>query len=356
MADFVNPDPQERHRHRGRVVMLASCAIILAVACACVPSGYMSTSTSMTTTTSSSYRVQQAALVPAPSGPHAAGPLVARRKLAIEGAASFTTVAPSGETRANGAMGHVVPRGVVRGRIAYGVLEGLELGADIEVASAAWGASLSSDLADDALAPATFIRSGAQLRAIVVGTRRLGLGVNAEASVASVPFAATVVNTTTTSSITTTTVTDPGGNPMTTVSPGPSSTTVTAVGASSYMTLLFARVGLFGTFEPVRWLSILGGVLGQTQPVFFGSLDGTFSCSATLGTTAASTTASGCSGIPAEQIVPVTTSFVATPWLSVGVTAGPIVLYAQGHASVATDPHVVGATPLGGDVGVRAQF
>jgi hypothetical protein len=143
--------------------MLASCGVIFAVACACIAGGGNATTDHFT--------IHQAGLVPAPSGPHAAGPLVPYHRLAIEGAASATTVTPIGETRSAGANGQIVPRAVVRARIAYGVLERLELGADVEFASGAWGVSLPSDLAGDVLGPALFVRSGVQMRVILVGTR-----------------------------------------------------------------------------------------------------------------------------------------------------------------------------------------
>jgi hypothetical protein len=131
--------------------------------------------------------VEQNALVPAPTGPRATGPLADRGRPALEVGYSFDPVASSGRSHFQGERGDVVVEHMFRGRVAVGLGEAFELGLHVEVGNARFGHSIAADGQIDAPGR-RFGRVGPSVRVLAPVGGRARLGAVFELELASIPF------------------------------------------------------------------------------------------------------------------------------------------------------------------------
>lgn len=262
--------------------------------------------------------IEQVALVPAPSGPHAIGVPLREHRFSVEGAFAFNHV-QEGRSRQERESGHIVVQGSGRGRVAVGLLDNVEVGFSGEYHGLELGVPIASDTSADVLIDDDVWRLGPQLR-VHGGNDRLRVGGLLELEMADVPFARTIYDA-----------------PSTDIFRDPADgDTETFRGLIPY-----ARIGFFCTSLLLPQLSVSGGGIVQSQPVFFG-YDRDDACSDD----------GACSSRTVDveyyEQAPILTLFG-----SVSFELEPITLIAQLYGHVAGDPRVVEASRAGGELVVR---
>jgi hypothetical protein len=299
-----------------------------------------------TTTTVRTWRVDQAATVVAPSGPHMLGSLVPHRRVAVEAAISMTQVQPSTQSRGEGEIGNVVFNGVGRGRIAYGWRNVLEFGMDVGYASGAWATPIATDSPVQTQRPGDVFQFGTGVRGIVLGSKYLSWGAGLEVGAVGMPWVRTTnLTTVSTSSY-------PGGYGST--FPGGTTTTSSSAASSTdggYLVAFQGRVSTFLLASPTRGLTFQVGALAQLVPVFGGHLQYMDTC-----VTSYPPYSSGCSGTTPPAGPAWAMSAVATAFGSASFDVGPFTFIAGIYAHFAGQPEITRTTPSGGDLAVRVAF
>ncbi len=315
-SSSVQSLPMDRER-----ATLAAMFVVGAISLACSTVPY--------TVTTRYVRTQRALVMP-PSGPHATGVMAADRQTTLEVAAEATAGAPVTQTRANGAVGNVVPAVTGRLRVAYGMFDRIEIGTDIEVATGLVARSAATDLRADASARDALVRWGVQVRGIAVGSRRIGLGLGAEAGIGNAPYVGDVT-------VSSTSTLGGGG--------------VSSSVDQQVLLMPHASGGLFVHGMPVSSVALLGGVLVQTTPVFQGEQIYSRTC-----TYAAGAALGNCSYTPNPWPAHYGLRPVGTLWASASWSVGHVVFVGQFFANVLADPVVAAIAPFGGTLAVRLAF
>ena len=158
---------------------MLSVRLCLAAITAMAGCGYTSTTYTRT--------IHQTAMVPAPGGPHAMGPLQPRQLFGVEGGFSAAMVRGSNRSRDDGRPGQAALNKGLRGRFSFGAADWLELGADLEYRSVYWGTGIARDVDAGDVHSAGVFMGGPQVRvSTTTGPVRLGAGV--ELSFAALPY------------------------------------------------------------------------------------------------------------------------------------------------------------------------
>jgi hypothetical protein len=182
------------------------------------------------------------------------------------------------------------------------------------------------------------VRAGPQLRARLAGDETINLGVNLELSVGTVPYQRTIRDTT-----------------VATLLTGPDVRRELLDRDIEWRqdneTIWFWRTGVFTNISPFHGLTLSVGALFQNHPVYFDSMQDSYSC------TYYSDGIGGTCPIPdADDIDPSESELVSTVHSSLAVELDPVVLVGQVYSHVSAPGFVEGTTPYGGEVAVRLVF
>lgn len=276
------------------------------------------------------YQRHQMAYVPAPGGPHAIGPVLAADQTSIEASAQMTSSRAGTGSRDDGAIGHVTPQLWTRLRLAHGMLDRFELGMELEVAPGNLSTSSTIDVAGVSTRAPWLVRGGFQFRAIAIGSRRFGLGLDAEAGIGSTPYNSVIVE-------------------MSSFSTGGGSSDTRA--SDTVLVVPSMRTGPFLHAMPAPWIALLGGFLVQTTPRFDGLQTYGSVCRSSGGLFYTSCTYSPTTWPAQYTLIP-----IGTLWASASFLIGPVTLTAQFFGNVIGDAQIVANAPYGGDLAVRLAF
>lgn len=286
--------------------------------------------------------VEQAALVPAPGGPQAAGPLVESSHIAFEGGMAFSRTESSANARSPSQNGHIVLDAVAHGRVAYGVSDRVELGLGAEYGRRSWADPLASDLTAADLADEVMWRVGPQLRGIFAGDRTGGFGGLFEVAVSSLPYQRVVHERVIEGTFAQDTWEVVDSQEL-------SRSLSRKMDAATFWNV---RAGLFGTVSVVEWVNLTGGALVQNHPLFFGSRQADGRCEYWD-----DTNTTRCEGVVnVDHVDPYESNMLITIFASVGAELGPFAVIGQVHAHTVGNREIVGPSPVGGDVVVRVAF
>lgn len=292
------------------------------------------------------YTVEQTGLVPAPRGPHGAGPVLEAGEVSLEGSYVGATAFSSEKSRYEGATGNVVINHAAAARFAVG-LGKAEIGFDAEMMSTKWGVSVPDDTNADNVDADVMFRLGPQARAYIVGDNAGGLGFLGSLSVASLPYHRAVYQ----KRYLTEWRYD--GQPNWWEFPEGKRSLLgeRTIDQHDVAWYFFFQAGLFGTIGITEDLFVQLGMMFQNQPEFFGTKVLSQTC------TQYSNQTSSCSGDDPSDLPPTETEFLGTAFASISYRLGMLVLVGQvfGHP-VASDYEMVEHTPFGGDFTVRLVF
>lgn len=322
------------------LLALAATALLALTALACAPARTIVTERT----------IEQVALVPAPSGPHAVGPPLRENGVGLEGAFSFNQV-HAGTSREEGESGHIVVQTSGRGRVALGLSDFAEVGFSGEYHGIGLATPIASDTTSKDLIDDDVWRFGTQLR-IHGGDERFRIGGLLELEMAEVPFARTVTETRT-EYIYDNPDPDPD-NPASTPRDAEPSDIIrypTHSETETFNVLMpYARLGFFATSWLAQNLSVTAGGLVQNQPIFFGSERHDGVCFYDQG----DIRTDDCDGTRRASDVDYFENFaVFTVFGAVALDLEPFTLIAHFYGHLAGDPRTVGASPGGGELVVR---
>ena len=279
--------------------------------------------------------INQAALVPAPRGAPAAGPLVEAGHVAIEGGYSSN---PQGEDAPGSEPGNVVLRQSATARIAGSFNENVELGFGFDYAHAEWGTARLAPIEIGTSQAGAFFRAGATIRGIVAGDGSLGLGMIADLSVGSIPYRRTAEYEVRYQE---------NGLGSATPSQQLHHSLREVVERKGYV---FGSLGLFGSFRIASFLHVSPGFVVQNYPIATGTEHQYVICPSW-----------GPSDTYCDELDDFgsfdgfSSVLVVTPYLSASVELGPLALVSQIYTSVG-DYRVSTAAPFGVDASVRFTF
>jgi len=288
---------------------------------------------SLTQRTTYTRTVRQAAVAPAPGGPHATGRQLEKRQIAVEGGFSDTVTSPGHRPRERGqAPGQVLLNKGVRLRGAMGVTDWLEVGVEMEVLLPGEGSALTGDLSVTTEGNSALVMGGPQVR-VEAPWRPITVGASAEFIFSSLPYRWQIYEDAVREDFT------EDGVPVT--------------HSSSYWTKtgsLFYFYFRFGVHAAVHLLPGLGAQLGfmlHNHPVFFGEETVTEVCD----------NLNGCSGRVPEDLDHTRLTMMGTAFLSITADIyGPLVLVAQGFCHAAGDSQLLDHGRFGGDLALRLVF
>ena len=286
--------------------------------------------------------IEQTALVPAPSGPQASGPIIEAGKVAIEGGATLNLSRQGdGNRYKNNDAGNISVDTFMWGRLAGGVIEGVDVGIGFEYGNAKWGSTAyASDTHIDQLQSHHVWRVGPQLRGIFAGDRSLGIGGLVEFDLGTIPYRRTVYE-----------------KAFVTEFDGGVADKTFFLGADlddgfDSEFYFFARAGLFGAAQIAGFHIILGGLL-QNQPEFFGAKRADLVCTYYEG----SAREPSCDGVEdTDDVDSYRSELLVTLYLTLAYELGPVTLILQSFGHVASGGDINRHTMAGFDMGARVSF
>lgn len=280
--------------------------------------------------------ISQRGLAPAPSGPHATGPLARPGALALEGVLSSAVAVPAATTRDEGAPGEYSANDWGRARLSVGMTRWLEAGLQIEGSPADWAEPLATDI-DARGYRGVLGRGGPQLRArapIGGGWSFDGL-LEAEGALLPYIHAETLTTTVTTWK--------PGdGGPDVAV-------TSSEVGEAELLHRWYwtARAGLGFAWTSPGGVDVSLGTSAENLPSFYGRDNATWGC------TDWSDGSRDCGEEPDRPAdLRTVLAVTGTLALAVPIRNTPFTLLAAVNGHFGDDP-IVASTPVSGDVGLR---
>ena len=292
--------------------------------------------------------IQQAGLGPAPSGPHAAGPILDAGRVSLEAGISAALPHEPTQTREEGAPGMLLAQEWIHGRGAVGATSWLEIGMEMQVSPAFMARPLATDLAGNELSGA-LVRAGPQLRFHFPVGAPLQAGVLAEADVMQLAYRHRERLTTT---VTTYARKEYGdgygdgyGSAYGTDIETTEVTTETTGGPRRVWTAS-ARTGAMFSWRAPKGVGVVGGMLVQVVPTFYGTSASTWSC------TDYTDGSHDCQSAP-ERPPDIGAGYVGTLFLSVGVPVADLMVVAQAWGNPIGDMDVIRGTDVGGDVTIR---
>ncbi len=276
--------------------------------------------------------VRQAAVAPAPGGPHAMGRQLQKRGIALEGGFTDTVTQPGKKSRDIGQPGQVLLNKGIRIRAAYGAAAWFEVGLELDVMLPGEGSSLTSDLRVSQEADEPMLLGGPQFR-FQTTWRPVTLGASVEISFSSLPYRWEVIEQVQSENLTT-----PGQGTST------SSNRTQSRGSLFY---LYTRFTLSGTAYILPGLTTQLGFMLHNHPLFFGKTQVTEVCD----------NYSGCSGENLDDIDHTKTIMLGTFFLSATVDIfGPLMAVGQIFVHAAGDNQLLDSGRFGGDVALRLVF
>jgi hypothetical protein len=283
--------------------------------------------------------LQQAALVPPPSGLTTIGPLPGAGRFSVEG----TYATGVGDETASGDGGHVTLNHVIEARVAAGASDFIEVGLGAEWASATWGTRRSSFID---LAPSTstsYWRLMPGVRGVLARSELFEMGAGFDIGFGRLPlrrelhYEVTVVD-------------YENGEPTTSTQIINRDRSQNAIAYYPY-----ARLSFFGTVAPSGPLFGTLGLQLQNEPVFTNRAVQRVTCTEYDGIYFDPEVACPELGDFGEFTV-LHSAFVATMALGVGGTIGPLTLTGQVHAHLSGDEAISRVTPVGADIAARLTF
>lgn len=292
------------------------------------------------------YTVEQTGLVPAPRGPHGAGPIVEPGQVSLEGTYIGNTVFTDERARYEGERGNVMINHAGALRFAVGLGNG-EIGFDGEMMSTKWGVSVPDDTDASAVDADVMFRLGLNARGYLIGDNHRGFGLIGAVSLASLPYHRDVYQRRWLTEWTY------NGDPEWWKFPEAKHTylgerTVIQDDVAWYA---FFQAGVFGSIGFTDELFLQLGLLAQNQPSFFGTRIISETCAQTVAQR------SYCVGENPSDLPPTETEFLGTVFASLSYQLGMVVFVGQlfGHP-IASEYDLVANTPFGGDLTVRVVF
>ena len=295
--------------------------------------------------TETTFMVRQSAVLPTPSAPMAAGPPVARNRVALEGSFAYDASNTGSATRVQhgGAQYALNTRGSMLAL--FNISDRIELGPSFE-----WSFGGLVPASPD-LQPRenfNFWRGGLVLRVPFVRGHPWVVGANLELFMMAVSATRQIDRVDRRTSYSDCTGTWVSNSCVRTVSPGSTTTTTGTASGESVGLEGVMRFGLYGGGRVGSRVAILGGMSVQTQPDVVGYQVTTSVCD---------TRETGYADHCTDPVIAGSlTRVVGTPWLSVGVDLGRVTLFANGYVNALGPASIVQRSPGGASLSTRINF
>jgi hypothetical protein len=310
-----------------RAIWISTLAVLAA---GCVP-----------TTTTTTRTIRQTALVPPPSGFHAAGAPLAEDTYGVEGSISGAWVRTVDQTRSDGAVGHLVADKAISLRGAYAPHEIVEVGFDVRASLSTIATPTAIDMREEQrveeLEDRPSIWAGPQLRVRLFEIDRIGFHLQGELSGGQVPYQRTIY--------THTEVT--AHFPERDIS----TTTKSVDRQADNEFFLLGRAGGFLSARLDEHVTLTAGGLAQNTPEYFGQEVVSRTCRWEDVNSPAE-----CEGQTDDDVEPSRQRTVGTFFSSLTIDLGGVSLVAQTYFNALGPRSIVRTTPLGLDLSLRAEF